>query len=169
VKRIFIEENNLLKLNKEDIMVKWISKINWGKTMFVAVIYTVFATIVHQIEAVASLKYYMDPKFFGLWSKLMMPTAGPPPMSFMITTLILTFVTGISLALVYYYLRDMLPQGFWKRTFLFADLLIAMSFVFFTLPSYLLFNVPIALLVSWFVSGFVILVAASYTFVKIIK
>jgi len=99
----------------------------------------------------------------------MMPSAGPPPVNFILTSIILTFVSGISLALVYYYLRDILPKDAKRRALFFADLLIALSFIFFTLPAYLLFNLPLALLVSWFISSFVILCTASFTFVKIIR
>jgi len=42
-------------------------------------------------------------------------------------------------------------------------------FVFFTLPTYLMFNVPVGLLVSWFISTFIILTAGSWVMVKIIK
>jgi membrane protein insertase Oxa1/YidC/SpoIIIJ len=111
----------------------------------------------------------MMPEYFGLWSKVMMPTAGPPPPSFVVTSLVFTLVTGVSLALIYYYLKDHLPENRKKRIFYFADLMIGTSFIFFTLPTYLLFNVPMGLLVSWFISTFIILTASSWVLVKIIK
>lgn len=150
-------------------MAKWISNVNWGKLGLVALIYTVVTTVFRQIEALVTMKYYLMPEYFGVWSKLMMPNAGPPPMSFFITSVIIALVSGISLGLVYYYIRDMLPKQFWKRVFFFADLCIGLGFIFFTLPVYLMFNVPVGLLVSWFITGFVILVVTSFTFVKILK
>ena len=162
----------------DKFFVNWIKKINWVKVIYCGLIYTIIATIVHQIEAFFTMSYYIMPQYFGVWNKLMMPasqasqggpTSGPPPASFVITSVILTFVSGISLALVYYYLRDILPKDTKRRVLFFADLMIALSFVFFTLPAYLLFNLPLCLLISWFVSSFVILCAASFTFVKIIK
>lgn len=150
-------------------MTFWIKKINWGSVMVSSLIYTVLATVIHQVEALVTMSYYQMPEYSGVWSKLMMPTAGPPPMSFFISSLILTFVTGVSLAVIYYYLRDLLPKKFWPRVLFFADLMIGMSFVFFTLPSFLMFNLPVQLLVSWFISGFIILTGASYTFVRLIK
>lgn len=149
--------------------IKWISKINWVKAFLVGLIYTIFATIIHQIEAIVSLKYYMMPQYFGVWSTLMMPRLGPPPPEFFITSTILTFTTGLSLSLVYYYIREMLPKKNRDRVFLFADLMIGLQFIFFTLPVFLLFNLPFALLVSWFISNFFILVATSFLCVKIIK
>lgn len=149
--------------------IKWISKIKWSKVFIVGFIYTLAATLIHQVEAVLNLKYYMMPEYFGVWSKTMMPKAGPPPMDFFIKSTIITFVSGISLALVYYYIRDMLPKNFRERVLLFADLMIGLQFIFFTLPIYLLINLPMALLISWFISGFLILVITSYFCVRIIK
>jgi hypothetical protein len=150
-------------------MVKWISKINWLKVIQVGVIYSVFAFVIRQIESFLTMKYYLMPEYFGLWSKLMMSNTGSPPMTFFVRSLVFTFGTGISLTLVYYYIHELLPKNFRERVFLFADLLIGLQFIFFTLPVYLLFNIPIGLLVSWFISSFIILVFTSYILVKIIK
>ena len=125
--------------------------------------------VIHQIEAILTIKYYMMSAYSGVWSKLMMPGNGPPPASFMITSLIFSFVTGISVSLIYYYLRDHLPSNLFKRTFYFADLMVATSFVFSTLPMYLMFNVPLGLLISWFISSFVILTIGSWVLIKIVK
>lgn len=150
-------------------MAFWLNQISWKKVSVFGFLYTVLAFIVRQIEVILTLKYYLNPDYFGVWSKLMMPNAGPPPSSFQITSVVFTFVSGVSLALIYYYLRSHLPESKKQRIFYFADLMVATSFIFFTLPVYLLFNVPFALLVSWFISSFVILVTASYLLVRIIK
>lgn len=149
--------------------LKWAKKINFGKLLLVAGIYTVVAIIIRQIEAVLTMKYYMMPEYFGVWSKIMMPTVGPPPIDFFLSSAVITFATGLSITIIYYYMRDILPKDPKTRTFYFADILIGTSFVFFTLPVYLLFDVPWQLLVSWFVTTFIILLIGSYTIVKIIK
>lgn len=168
--------NRAMMVSRRHNMIKWMSKINTGKLVQVGLIYTVVATVVHQIEAMLTMNYYLDPAYAGLWSKLMMPTslagtpiAGPPPAAFFITSLILSFVIGISLGLIYYYVRDMLPARQWERVFFFTDLMIATSFLFSTLPMYLMLNVPVGLLVSWFVSSFVILLISAYSFVRLLK
>jgi hypothetical protein len=150
-------------------MAFWINKISWGKLLLSSLIFTVISYIIHTIEAMLTINYYMMPQYFGLWSKLMMPTAGPPPTAFTITSIVFAFVTGISIGLIYYYLRDHLPPLGFKRAFYFADVLIATSFLFFTLPSYLMFNVPAGILVSWFISNFIILTIGSWVLVKIVK
>lgn len=148
---------------------KWLKELRWTKILLVGLIYTVFTTVIRQVEAILTMKYYLMPQYFGVWSKLMMPKAGPPPPEFVIMSLIFTFYSGIALTLIYYYIKNLLPKLFWKRIFFFADLMIAASFIFFTLPSYLMFNLPARLLISWFISGFVIIVFTSLTLVKIIN
>lgn len=150
-------------------MVFWLKQVSWKKVLLTGFFYTLIAFVVRQIEAILTMKYYMDEAYFGVWSKIMMPSAGPPPPTFMITSFVFTFVSGISLALIYYYLRGHLPQNSKQRIFYFADLMVATSFIFFTLPAYLMFNLPLGLIISWFFTSFIILVAASYLFVKIIK
>jgi uncharacterized membrane protein len=100
---------------------------------------------------------------------MMMPTAGPPPFEFMVTSMILTFASGMALTIMYYYLKEYLPKGFWRRATFFADVLVSASFVFFTLPVFLLFNVPVALLGWWFASTFVVLLLTSILIVKIVE
>lgn len=150
-------------------MTFWIKKISVGKLLLSALIFAVISYVVHMIEALLTIKYYLMPQYFGVWSKLMMPSAGPPPMAFTITSIVFAFVTGISIGLIYYYLRDHLPPVGFKRAFYFADVLIATGFIFFTLPAYLMLNLPVGILVSWFISSFVILTAGSWVMVKIIK
>lgn len=137
--------------------IKWIKEIKWGKLLLCGLIYLFFTIIIRQIEAFLTMKYFM------------MPSAGPPPPSFLITSSTFTFATGISIGLVYHYIRNLLPKQFWHRVTFFADLMIGTSFIFFTLPSYFLFNLPIQLLASWFISGFIILFLTSLTLVKIIN
>jgi hypothetical protein len=150
-------------------MAFWLKNVSAKKVVLVGIIFSVTSFVIHQIEAILTMKYYLMPQYFGVWSKLMMPQAGPPPASFMITSFVISLVTGISITLIYYYLRDHLPENKTKRTFYFADLMIATSFVFSTLPMYLMLNVPLALLISWFVSNFIIVTIGSWMLVKIVK
>lgn len=143
--------------------------ISVKKVLLFGIIFAAISFVIHQIEALLTIKYYMMPAYFGVWSKLMMPTNGPPPTSFMITSLVFGFVTGVSVCLIYYYLRDHLPNDMFKRTFYFADLMIATSFVFSTLPMYLMINVPLGLIISWFISNFIIITIGSWILVKIVK
>lgn len=150
-------------------MTFWVKGLSWKKIVLFGVIFAVISFVIRQVEVVLTMKYYTMPEYFGVWSKVMMPTAGPPPYSFLVTSLVFTFVTGVSLALIYYYLRDHLPKETNKRIFYFADLMVGTSFIFFTLPVYLMFNVPMGLLISWFITSFIILTASSWVLVNIVK
>ncbi len=156
-------------------MVKWIGSIQWGRVLLVGFLYSVISVVIRQLEMIWTFHYYTDPKYFGLWNPLMMPVSrvggsaiAPLSSEFYIVSGIITFMTGMSLAIIYYYLKDYLPKGYMKRSFFFADLMVATSFIFFTLPSILLFNAPYGLLASWFVSSFIILLVTSLTIVKVI-
>ncbi len=148
---------------------RWISQINLKQTFLCGFYYTIISFIVHEVEALTMMRYYTDPQYFGLWSKIMMPSAGPPPIGFFITTLIISFVTGVSLSIIYVYMHAYLPKDFKTRVIYLTEISVCFSFLFFTLPSYQLFNIPPALLVSWFVSTFAIMLPTSYMLVKIIK
>jgi len=150
-------------------MAFWIKEINFKKLALASIFFTIISFVVHQIEAILTLKYYMMPEYFGVWSKFMMTVAGPPPISFMIMSFVFTLVTGISITLIYYYLKDHLPTNKTKRIFYFADLMLGTYLVFFSLPTYLLFNIPVTLIIIWFFSAFIILTSGAWALVKIIK
>jgi hypothetical protein len=79
-------------------MTFWIKESSWKRVFLSGLIISVISFVVRQVEAVLTLKYYMMPQYFGVWSKVMMPAAGPPPASFVVTSLVFTLVTGVSLA-----------------------------------------------------------------------
>jgi len=144
-------------------------KIQWKKALLAGVVFVIINTVVRQIEAFLTMNYYMMPEYFGVWSKIMMPTAGPPPASFMVVSLLFSYVTGVTLAAVYDFIKDLLPKKFWLRVINFTDLIIGLMVVFFTLPVYLLLNVPVMLLVYWLASSVVIVFLGTVVFVKMLK
>ena len=147
----------------------WMKKIRWKKALLAGVVYVVIATVVRQIEAILTMSYYTEPQYFGVWSKLMMPKAGPPPASFMIWSLLFSYITGVTLAAAYDFIKDLLPKKFWTRVLNFTDLVICLMIVFFSLPVYLLLNVPMGLLLVWLISGFIIVFLGTTVFVKMLK
>lgn len=147
----------------------WMKKIQWKKALLAGVVYVIIATVVRQIEAILTMSYYTEPQYFGVWSKLMMPKSGPPPASFMVWSLLFSYITGVTLAAGYDFIKDLLPKKFWTRVLNFTDLVICLMIVFFSLPVYLLLNLPMGLLLSWLVSGFIIVFSATAVFVKMLK
>lgn len=136
-------------------MIKWIAKIKWFKVVLVGLFYTVLSALARSAELLWSIK-----------TKLMVAPVSTS--EFVITSTIIVFAIGLSLALIYYYIKDFLPKNYMKRSLLFADLLVATSFIFFGLPMYLL-GISWGLLGYWFVSNFIILTLTSLLIVKITK
>lgn len=138
-------------------MPKWIKHIHWGKTFGIGVLFTILSTVIRQIEMLWTVKYYTDSVF----------SVHQPFELFVLSTVINIF-TGMALTIIYYYLKEYLPKGYMKRSFFFADVLVATSFLFFTVPVAMLFRMPYALLGYWFLSAFFIIVFSSLIIVKII-
>ena len=134
-------------------MIKWIRKIQWGNVLLIAFVYTIAGLILQQLEALLVAPY---------------DSIGRSGSELYITSITSKFFTGIALCIIYYYLMEYLPKKKWQRTFFFADVLIATSFVFFTIPVYLIFNVPITILGMWFVSSFILILLASIVIVTFI-
>jgi glucose-6-phosphate-specific signal transduction histidine kinase len=125
-------------------MIKWISKISWGKVLLVGFYSTIIATIVHITEISKSTEL------------LILSTIG-------------YFTTGVFLTIIYYYLKDYLPKGYWKRATFFADLMVSTSFIFFTVPAYVQLHLPLAQVGGWFVSSFIVILGTSLIIVKTIQ
>lgn len=144
-------------------------EIRWGKVIVCAVIFAVITQIVNSVSAFLSMSYYMDPSLFGVWSKVMMPKEGPPPASFFMYSILFNFLTGLTLAATYDWLKDKLGDKCGSRFCTFFMFILSLTVVMFFLPTYLLINIPIALLGIWFLE-----IAAGYfinfmIFVKILK
>lgn len=137
--------------------------------MLAGFLFLIISFVIRNIEAVLTMKYYLMPAYFPVWSKLMMPSAGPPPAIFTIVSVLFSLFTGLVLAMTYAMIKDLLPAKFWGHVLCFASWLFVLSFVFFTLPVYLMINLPVGLLVSWLISSAVIFFLGSMIFVKIIK
>lgn len=147
----------------------FLKKISWGKVLVAGLVFMVIAFVVRQIEAILTMSYYTDPTYFGVWSKVMMPKAGPPPLSFMVVSLLFSYLTGVTVAVFYDLIKDLLPKKFWPRVLNFTDLTVSLMIVFFTLPVYLLINLPFMLLVWWLGSSIVIVFLSAIAFAKMLK
>lgn len=143
--------------------------VRWKKVLVAGLVYLVVATVINQIEAILTMSYYKIPAYFGLWSKIMMPSAGPPPLRFFIMSISFSLLSGITVAAIYEILKENLEKGFWMRILNFTLVIFWISIIFFTLPIYLLFNVPTGLLISWVIGEFLIVFLATISFVKILK
>ncbi|MBI5127474.1 hypothetical protein HZA76_03375 [Candidatus Roizmanbacteria bacterium] len=144
-------------------------KIRWGKVILVSIILLVIQMIIMNVEAFFDMKYYIMPQYFPVWSKLMMPNAGPPPAEFFIMSSLFSLLSALVLACVYECFKASLDKNFWSRVLGFTKLMALLTLVFAYLPMYLMINLPLGLIVSWFVSGVLVIFLGTIVFVKILK
>ncbi|MFH0834883.1 MAG: hypothetical protein V1881_00900 [Candidatus Micrarchaeota archaeon] len=139
--------------------------MNWKNLAFGAVAFAVIAEIAHVVEAMLTMNYYLDPAYFGTWSKIMMPAAGAPPAEFYMYSIVFALVTGALFAYVYSVVRGALPK---KNTGIWYGKLVWLVAGFpGSLSMYLMFNMPVGLIAAWTVSSLIIYVAAGWALEKI--
>ncbi len=135
-----------------------IRNCNVGKAVLVAILLTIVGFVIRAIETMLTMDYYMDPAYFTVWSRVMMPAAGPPPPEF--TYLSLAF--GFIIALVYIWAYKTVElalssvDGWLRKGLLFGVLVFLIGVVPASLSLYLLINLPPGLLAWWTVSGLLI-------------
>lgn len=123
----------------------------------VAVLLTIIGFVLRIIEAMLTIRYYMDPAYFGVWSNLMMPTAGPPPMQFYAVSLLFGLITSLIVVWAYHVVAPIFGSQGWVRKGVFFGIFL---FLLIQAPGMLsmmlMINLPAALLFAWLVTGFVI-------------
>lgn len=149
-------------------MVK--KQISFGKIFLGGIIYTVIATILHWIEPLIAMKYYTMEEFFPVWSRLMMPNAGPPPASFMIYSVLFTLVGGILFALVYAVIKEGVPgKTLVKKGLIYGSIVFLLAGIPTSLMLYLLINLPSTLIWLWAVEVLVIYLLGGMIVAKVDK
>jgi hypothetical protein len=142
---------------------------SWLKIILLGIVFAIIAQIVHTIESMATMNFYTDPAYFGLWSKIMMPGQGPPPTEFYIYSIIFSFIAGIIYALIYTMIRKSIPG----KTIFNHGLYFGFILFLIGLPSilslYLLINLPNMLLISWTITALIIDLIFGVIVVKLIK
>ncbi|MFH1453051.1 MAG: hypothetical protein ABIH00_03600 [Armatimonadota bacterium] len=145
-------------------------EIRWGKVFISAIIFAVIDQIVHIIGAHLTMSYYTDPAMAGLWSKVMMSAEGPPPASFFIYSVLLSFLVGFVLAASYDFLRPRLENAsFAGKLFTFFFFAASLSVVMGYMPMYLFINIPFLLIVAWFIQTLISYFINIMVFVGIFK
>lgn len=146
------------------------SKISFGRILIAGILYAVIAQIIHTIGAMLSMSYYLMSDYFPVWSKLMMPSAGPPPASFMYYGIAFGLITGILLALVYSVIKGAVPgKQVYKKGIVYGMLLFLAAGVPGALSMYLLINLPAGLIWGWTVEFLVIYLLGGMAIAKIVK
>lgn len=131
-------------------------RINAVRLVIAALVYTIFSFIIHFIGAELTIQFYMDSAYFPVWSKLLMPTAGPPPLTFSLYSLVLGFIAALLFAFIYLKVRPLFKGKSRVRmgaTYGFGVFLVG------GLPGFsmlwLLINLPLLLIVDYAIEALV--------------
>lgn len=139
--------------------------------MFLAsVVLLIIATIVHNLDALVAMDYYTNPEYFSVWSKLMMPNAGPPPTSFFALSALFTFIGSLIFVIVYFVFKNAVPGKslLWKGL-MFGFLMFLMVGVYSALSMILIINLPFQLIVLWTAEDLIIKLVGGITTAYIVK
>lgn len=144
-------------------------KIDWRKTILAAVAFTVIAQITHSLFALMGMDYYLKKAYFPVWSKLMMPETGPPPLSFTAYSLLFSFISAMIFAYIYNWVKGCL-EG---KTPVEKGLCFGLILYFVgSIPGYLslilLINLPLGLIGLWAIESLIVSLAGGIAIVKII-
>ncbi len=141
------------------------------KIILAAIAYVVIGKIVNTLSAMLTMSYYMDPNYFAVWSKIMMPGPGPPPAEFTYYGIAFAFISGLIFTYIYTKVNSVIKDKNWMQKGLkygFGVFLIAGIPMF--LSMYLLINLPLELLVEWMiVDGLVVYLLCGIAVSKIMK
>ncbi len=143
--------------------------MNWKQIVISAVVFALVAQIIHTVGAVLTMDYYVNPAYFALWSKLMMPEAGPPGTEFFVASLVVNFAIGLTFAGVYSMLKKSIPGKGLMKGVNYGLLLFLLAGLPYTLTTYLLLAVPAMLLVGWAVEALILYIICGATFSKIVR
>ena len=143
--------------------------MKWGKIVLAAIVFTIIGQIIHTIFAQLEMAYYLMPEYFPVWSKIMMPTAGPPGMEFFTFSIILAFIAALIYSGAFDLLKASIPGASKIKKGIFFGIIL---FLVAGLPSmftlYLLINLPAGLIASWTVSEFIIFLIGGAAIGKIL-
>jgi hypothetical protein len=148
IKKVEIESSNL-SWPTSDFMKTW-------KIIVAGIVFAIIAEVINTLVAFATMNFYTDPTYFEVWSKIMMPTAGPPTAEFYYYSIAFSIITGIIYAIVYEIIKkSMLGNTVIKRGLYFGFLLFLIGAPGF-LTMYLLINLPALLVVYWTISSLIV-------------
>jgi hypothetical protein len=126
------------------------------RVILAGLVFTVIAFVINNVFAMLTMNYYMMPEYFSVWSKIMMPSAGPPPASFMYLSFALNFIVGMLFAAVYMTIQKVFDnESIVKKGMTFGVFAFLLGVLPGTIGMYLMINLPVGLLAWWTLSGLI--------------
>ena len=141
------------------------------KIILAAIAYMIIAQIINTASAMMTMNYYLDPNYFAVWSKVMMPTAGPPPIEFTLYSIVFVFITGLIYSFVYSKAMVLFKtKSTVKKGLKYGFVLFLLAGIPFFFSMYLMINLPLELLLSWLVvDGLLVYLIGGIAIAKIMK
>lgn len=125
-------------------------KINMIRVLLASVIVTFVAQVIHSLGAVIGMGFYQMPDYFPVWSKIMMPEPGPPPMEFMYFSLVFGFISALLFVIVYVIVRKSIPgNSTTSKGLVYGGLIFLVAGLPSLFSFYLLINLPAGLIWLW--------------------
>lgn len=146
------------------------TKFPFGKIIIAAIVCAVIGQIIHAIGAMITMSFYLDEKYFPVWSKIMMPGASAPPISFTLISLAFALINGLIFSSIYAILKNSIPGNtLAKKGLVYGLFVFLLSGITMSLTLILLINLPIVLLIYWACESLIIYLIIGLTTAKIIK
>ena len=140
------------------------------KIFLAGIICMAISFVINMVSSILTMGFYKDPAYFQVWSKIMMPTAGPPPWYFSLYALGFSLLGGIFIAIVYYHVKGAFKQkSAVKKGLFYGFLLFLVAGIPPMLSMILLINLPLMLAISWMIMSGIILLLDGMVVAKLIK
>ncbi len=141
------------------------------KRILVAALFVMFISlIIHTAGSFLDMDYYTNSENFSLWSNIMMPDIGPPGIEFYGLSLVFGLITGLIFTIFYILIAKTIRQKTVLKTGLFYGILL---FILTQIPMifsmFLLFAIPIGLLLSWVLQSLIIAMISGVGIVYIVR
>ena len=143
-------------------------RVSLARVIGAGIVFAIIGQLIHSLGAILTMGFYVDPTYLSVWSKIMMPAAGPPPISFYYYSIAFGIITGILLASVYAIIREGITGKRAKKGLVYGFLVFLVAGVPGSLSLYLLINLPSALIVYWAIENLVIYLIGGAIFGKLI-
>jgi len=143
-------------------------EINWKKLVLAAIAFLIVAQVVYTVGAMGTMDYYTNPEYFGLWSKVMMPAEGPPPLSFHMYSMAVGFVSALIFGYAYEIAKPVIPGTGKRKGINYGIFLFFLATIPGALSMLLIFNVPIGLWAAWAITDLLIYLIGGIIFWKLL-
>lgn len=146
-----------------------VSLVNYLRVVVAAVFYAVVAQVIHTLGAMVEMPFYMDPNYFQVWSKMMMPSEGAPPASFFAYSVTVAIITGVILAAVFSVVGKALHGTPLRRGVTYGFIVFLLAGLLGAFSLYMLINLPPMLIVYWTVENLIVFLLSGAAFGKLIQ